>query len=97
MLEASRIGVTAYNANQRAAARAARARRRAALRQSRILAENRRLEKASKDFGWKLQNELVSPLMEEIHRAANDGMTMRERLVHRVVPMLMEHAKKFPK
>mgnify|MGYP001419508929 CR=1 FL=1 len=73
------------------------ARRRAARARRRRLAEIRKLERATTSFGQSLDNELTHSGYVDLVRNANDGISNVDRLVHRIIPMLQEQAKKYPR
>jgi len=97
MLQASILGVTAHRASLAKAAREARARIMRERREAIIRRENERLRQSTAAFGYSLESELTIPAYADLVRSGYNGVSNVDRLVHRVIPMLQKHVKKYPK
>ena len=84
-LRASLDGVDVWRRQQAAAARRRRAERRR-------LAEKRKLEKKTMQFGYGLLNEIQVPGYKESLETS-----YQDQLIHRVIPMLQKHVSMYPR
>lgn len=82
------LGASAFRRQEAAAARARRIERRR-------LAERRKLEKKTVQFGYALLSEMEVPGYQDLVKI--NGPTAQDRLVHRVIPMLQGQMSKYPK
>ena len=84
-LSASLVGADVYRRQQAAAARRARIQRRR-------LAQKRKLESKTKQFGYAVLNEIEIPGYKESMET-----NYQDQLVHRVVPMLLRQMSQYPR
>ena len=84
-VSASLVGVEVWRRRQQAAARKRRYDRRR-------LAEKRKLEKKTMQFGYSVLNEIQIPGYRESLETS-----YQDQLIHRVIPMLQKHVSKYPR